>query len=180
MTQQEATLSTWLEYDPTAEELKDDGRYAELASWVDAQVAQVASPAVIAASGPALDLEAELRVLLAKHGLDEKKAPNMVRVALGDPVEEDEDEDREEEKLEFYLVPKLAECPIASTKKRAGLYGGLFEYNSDCDYCTWGPGMPSWPASSMASARAGKTRTTRGSTRMLNFPHVVFVFSCCL
>ena len=134
MTQQEATLSTWLEYDPTAEELKDDGRYAELASWVDAQVAQVASPAVIAASGPALDLEVELRVLLAKHGLDEKKAPNMVRVALGDPVEEDEDEDREEEKLEFYLVPKLAECPIASTKKRAGLYGGLFEYNSDCDY----------------------------------------------
>ena len=37
MTQQEATLSTWSEYDPTAEELKDDGRYAELASWVDAQ-----------------------------------------------------------------------------------------------------------------------------------------------
>ena len=44
----------------------------------------------------------------------------MVRVALGDPVEEDEDED-EEEKLEFHLVPKLAKCPIASTKKQAGL-----------------------------------------------------------
>ena len=132
LTLEEATISTWLEYVP-AEGLNDDGRYAVLANWLDAKVTGLAEPA--AASRPTLDLEADVRELVAKHGLEGQAVRRMLAAARGEAVEaiEDEDED-EDDGGSWRLTPKRTESPIASTKVLAGLYGGLFSFDGGSYY----------------------------------------------
>ena len=127
LTLEEATISTWLEYVPT-EGLNDDGRYAVLANWLDAKVTGLAAN---------LDLEADVRKLVAKHGLDRQAVGRMLAAARD---EEYEDEDEAGSEVRWRLTPKRTEHPIASTKVLAGLYGGLFSYNAcyDGSYsCVW-------------------------------------------
>ena len=124
LTLEEATISTWLEY-VTAEGLNDDGRHAVLAKWLDAKVTGLAKSA--AASRPILDLEADVRELVAKHGLEGQAVRRMLAAARGEAVEAIEDEDDGDS---WCITPKRIEHPIASTKVLAGLYGGLFSYDS--------------------------------------------------
>ena len=128
LTLEEATISTWLEYVP-AEGLNDDGRYAVLANWLDAKVTGLVEPA--AASRPTLDLEADVRELVAKHGLEGQAVRRMLAAARGEAVEAIEDED---DGGSWRLTPKRTESPIASTKVLAGLYGGLFSYDGGSYY----------------------------------------------
>ena len=123
LTLEEATISTWLEY-VTAEGLKDDGKNAVLANWLDAKVTGLASR-------PILDLEADVRELVAKHGLEgqAEAVGRMLAAARGEEYEELDDSDDGS----WCLTPKRTECPIASTKVLAGLYGGLFSYGGWTD-----------------------------------------------
>ena len=124
LTLEEATISTWLEY-VTAEGLNDDGRHAVLAKWLDAKVTGLAKSA--AASRPILDLEADVRELVAKHGLEGRVVGRMLAAARDEKYMELDDNGS------WCLTPKRTECPIASTKVLAGLYGGLFSYGGSTE-----------------------------------------------
>ena len=134
MTKQEATISTWLEYAPAA--VEDDGRYAEIASWLDARMTPLVWDLTLARLGsaaasrlPGFDLEeaADVRELVAKHGLGAAQALNLMRApARGEAAHTLVPQGGSS----WRLVPRRTERPIAATKVLTGLYGGLFAYDN--------------------------------------------------
>lgn len=131
LTQADATLSGWVTFAPSDAQ-KDDGRYGPLAGWIDGKLD---GPLYSDSSVPVLDLEGDVRALVAKHRLGDSAVSRLLAAARGEAVDAADDgmAQYDEEDDDGFCMPTRNERPIATTKKLTGLYSGMFAYNFESD-----------------------------------------------